>query len=361
MDQVRVVDADFVDHRALAPAGGSRDARPALPPGRRRSGRPRPASIVAAGCGAARTVLRPAAARTPGPAPRGLHAQAGAAAPAARASAASRGQAADAHVRSTSQRRGASASSARHAPPRVAALADRVAWRPPSGPGAGRHPDLVEEGVHGPGPSGSRRARYRHRGPASRQGTRVSSSRSTMSRTRSRSVPGRDRLRRRLRRSLLAPIMVGSPPLRAMPRAGGSVEHLAPRLRRPAFDAVTVRRDGGRSADRHAGEVDRSAGLPGQSASRRRPRRHHREEHGPGARTRFFMARELQHDVVILGAGLAGLRAAVEISRRLPGGSTSASSPKSAHAGPLRLREGAPRRCCGPTWATRASCTRGTP
>jgi len=31
------------------------------------------------------------------------------------------------------------------------------------------------------------------------------------------------------------------------------------------------------------------------------------------------MARELQHDVVILGAGLAGLRAAVEISRRLPG------------------------------------------
>ncbi|MCU0484240.1 MAG: FAD-binding protein, partial [Chloroflexi bacterium] len=32
------------------------------------------------------------------------------------------------------------------------------------------------------------------------------------------------------------------------------------------------------------------------------------------------MDRELHHDVVILGAGLAGLRAAVEISRRLPGG-----------------------------------------
>src|SRR5512143_4333667 len=31
------------------------------------------------------------------------------------------------------------------------------------------------------------------------------------------------------------------------------------------------------------------------------------------------MDRELQHDVVILGAGLAGLRAAVEISRRLEG------------------------------------------
>jgi succinate dehydrogenase / fumarate reductase flavoprotein subunit len=31
------------------------------------------------------------------------------------------------------------------------------------------------------------------------------------------------------------------------------------------------------------------------------------------------VVRELQHDVVILGAGLAGLRAAVELSRRLPG------------------------------------------
>src|SRR5512147_1090275 len=32
-----------------------------------------------------------------------------------------------------------------------------------------------------------------------------------------------------------------------------------------------------------------------------------------------MVTREIQHDVVILGAGLAGLRAAVEISRRLEG------------------------------------------
>ena len=73
------------------------------------------------------------------------------------------------------------------------------------------------------------------------------------------------------------------------------------------------------------------------------------------------MDRELQHDVVILGAGLAGLRAAVEISRRMDGkvdiGIVSKVQLMRAHS---VCAEGGTAAVLREDLGTRASSTRGT-